>query len=405
MPMPAAIFPSKEIFIRVQAEGQNANLQVDAYTFRAQLENAKTHEVGKTMLLEERQIAKGLRVQAETTRDGDVVLRLFNKDGAARQFKVEARCSTAGKVVGDASSVMSISPRGRQVCLVEFEPTAHSIQELVDKSIVCVPLPAGVHTVTITAWENKTSVCEWVVEVPRTVISESAYGYTLEAQIPGTITWWCEGAWKVGANMSRERVPYDPEPVGGGITISAARGEYQHAQLVLYGDNADTTLQRAEVSELKGQDRSIPAFLVSLYEVAMVKVENPSDYFGEPGEYPDPLPPLVLPLKLPSNRNQAIWILCMCPMTRQQATTREQLASTTERGGRQGPARGSRLRFRAAEGAALAQRLRPRYRTHQTLPPTEDARSRNAKSTTCICAHSRSTASRRIRSMNTRQSR
>ncbi|MCY3019930.1 MAG: DUF4091 domain-containing protein, partial [Planctomycetota bacterium] len=175
---------------------------------------------------------------------------------------------------------------------------------------VCVPpLPAGVHTVTIAASENKTRVCEWVAEVTCTVITESAYGYPLSANVPGVSAWWCEGAWKVG----RERALPGGE-ASPGVSISAARGEFEAAQLVLNAKDANVVVEKAEVSELSGpQGKTIPGAAVSLYEVATVRVENASDYLGEPGEYPDPLPPLVTPLQLRAGRNQPIYILVHVP--------------------------------------------------------------------------------------------
>jgi hypothetical protein len=43
-------------------------------------------------------------------------------------------------------------------------------------------------------------------------------------------------------------------------------------------------------------------------EVAYVEVTHPTDKLGTPGWYPDPLPPLHLPLALPAGKNQPLWL-------------------------------------------------------------------------------------------------
>ena len=322
--LPAAILPASEIFIRMQAEGQNATIQVDAYTFQAQLEKAKEDLAGKTMLLEERRLAEGLRVTAESVGTG---LRLFwfNKGEAEREFEVEVRCPTASPAPRSVCSVR-IPPKSERHCLVELPWSSPPPERVGEATVRMPPLPLGVHPVTITAAENKTCVGEWATDVTCTVTKECAYGYPLDLQDSGLSAWWCEGAWKVGAGCYPHSTKRDS------ITISAARNEYEPAQLVLHVGLGERTLLKAAVSDLESQMGKIPASALSLYEVAMVKVENPSDYLGEPGEYPDPLPPLVLPLKLPANRNQAIWILLHVPDDTPAGDYKGTIGLTTDKG-------------------------------------------------------------------------
>ncbi|MCY3023555.1 MAG: hypothetical protein NTW87_31635, partial [Planctomycetota bacterium] len=117
--LPAELFPAKEIYIRLQAEGKNANLQVDSYAFRAQLEKAEVERAGKTILLEERQIAKGLRVQAEAAVTGDLRLHWWNTEETAREFEVEAGCRTAA-AAGRSTCSVTIPPKGEGFCIVRF---------------------------------------------------------------------------------------------------------------------------------------------------------------------------------------------------------------------------------------------------------------------------------------------
>ncbi|MGD0091019.1 MAG: glycoside hydrolase domain-containing protein [Planctomycetota bacterium] len=321
-PIPATFFPSQAVFIRLQAEGQDANIQVDSYTFHATLEQAGEARAGKTTLLEERLSARGLRVTAETAENG-LRLHWFNSENAARTLQLEAgetpalppAPGSAGLPPAPGSAGLPPAPRGAGL------PPAPGSAGVPPALVVEIPaqgeafsdvsfprLPAGLHTIGIRALENKAPACEWSTDVACTVISESAYGHLLECAVPDMALWWCEGAWKVG----RER----PLPEGApnpAIAVSAARGEYEPAQLVLRTSKAGVLIEQAAVSDLLGKQGKIPASEVTLYEVATVKVENPSDYLGEPGEYPDPLPPLAFPLPLPAARNQALWVLVHVP--------------------------------------------------------------------------------------------
>jgi hypothetical protein len=336
--LPAELFPAKELYIRLQAEGKNANLQVDAYSFRAELAEGGATCVGKTTLLEERMMAAGLRVEATPSSAG-VKLRWVNETSVERTLQVEAASPTAAPGARDGCGV-TIPAKGEGFCIVrvgsieqQFQLGRGIIEELGPGNRIiasfCLPsLPAGCHTVTLTAAENKTTACELLTDVTCTVITESAYGQRLGM---GALGWWCESAWKVGAELGH--------PMGGmrpsrGVRIEAARGEYEAAQLVLNPGRRDGVLQKVEVGELRAKkgDAKIPASAISIMEVATVKVEHPSDYLGEPGEYPDPLPPLVTPLKLPANRNQALWILVHVPEDVPGGYYEGEIAITTDAG-------------------------------------------------------------------------
>jgi hypothetical protein len=116
--------------------------------------------------------------------------------------------------------------------------------------------------------------------------------------------WWCEGGWKVG----RERgLPSKPQRKAEPVTLSAARGEYEPVQVVLRAEK-DGALVSVETSPFhKGWGR-IGQITANIDEVAYVEVKRPTDKLGKPGWYPDPLPPLRLPLALPAQKNQPLWL-------------------------------------------------------------------------------------------------
>ena len=116
--------------------------------------------------------------------------------------------------------------------------------------------------------------------------------------------WWCEGGWKVGPGRG---LPAKPQGKPGPITLSAARGEYEPVQVVLRAEK-DAELLSAEVSPLRQRWRRTAPIAVRLDEVAYVQVKRPTDKLGQPGWYPDPLPPLQLPLALSAGKNQPLWL-------------------------------------------------------------------------------------------------
>jgi hypothetical protein len=135
------------------------------------------------------------------------------------------------------------------------------------------------------------------------LLDDARCGHWL-AQTKDLGVWWCEGGWKVGRERGLPEKPRTkPEPV----TLAAARGEYEPVQIILRAEKNGELLS-AEISPLrKGLGLALP-ITVDLCEVAYVHVTHPTDNLGKPGWYPDPLPPLWLPLALPAGTNQALWL-------------------------------------------------------------------------------------------------
>ena len=298
--IPAEMVPSKELYVRLEADGDKANMQVNAYSFRGRTGETVTR-LGRTELIEERMIEPGLRVDVEGA-EGGVLLRWHNDTDSKRELELEVNAGAKGR----SSCGVRIPARGEAEALVVLDSCV-PVQGKKIATTEPLALPAGRHPVSIMASDGKKRVCEWATAVTCTVLSESAYGYPCMGDVPGVTAWWCESAWKVGAQR--------PVPTGKPcvVQIEAARGEFEAAQLVLNGGEGGCMLQAVKAGELKGRKGSIPASAISIFEVATVRVDNPSDYLGEAGDYPDPLPPPALPLKIAANCNQALWVLARVP--------------------------------------------------------------------------------------------
>jgi hypothetical protein len=116
--------------------------------------------------------------------------------------------------------------------------------------------------------------------------------------------WWCEGGWKVG----RERgLPDKPRGKAEPVSLSAARGEFEPVQVILRPEK-DGELMSAETSPLRSPWGRVAPIAVRMDEVAYVQVTHPTDKTCQSGWYPDPLPPLRLPLALPAGKNQPLWL-------------------------------------------------------------------------------------------------
>lgn len=135
------------------------------------------------------------------------------------------------------------------------------------------------------------------------VLNDLRGGYWL-AQTQDLGVWWCEGGWKVGRDRE---MPGQPRGQAGPVRVCAARGEYEPVQVVLRPE-CDGTLLEAEVSPLRQRWRTAAPITVRVDEVAYVEVKHPTDKTCQPGWYPDPLPPLRLPLALRAGQNQPLWI-------------------------------------------------------------------------------------------------
>jgi hypothetical protein len=142
----------------------------------------------------------------------------------------------------------------------------------------------------------------WAGTQPNDVLSDSRGGHWL-AQTRDLEVWWCESGWKVGRERTLPDQQSKPQPV----SLSAARGEFEPVQVVLRPEK-DGQLLRVEASPLRNKWRQSAPISVRIDEVAYVQVTHPTDPTCQPGWYPDPLPPLALPLALPAGKNQPLWV-------------------------------------------------------------------------------------------------
>ncbi len=146
-------------------------------------------------------------------------------------------------------------------------------------------------------------------ETVNSVLNDPRPGHSL-AQTKDLGVWWCESGWKIG----RERALPQREGRGASapVKVSAARGEYEAVQVVLRPEH-DCELVSAEVGSFRGQWGRNASIGCRMDEVAYVEVTKPTDKSCVPGWYPDPLPPLRLPMTLRAGQNQPLWLTIHVP--------------------------------------------------------------------------------------------
>lgn len=145
---------------------------------------------------------------------------------------------------------------------------------------------------------------------PASLLDGPAFGHALTGA-EGWSLWWCEGSRKVGRQTP---APAAPAESGKAIplAVSLAGGEYEPAQVVLRPNRA-AHLREAGMLGMRDPAGRVSTVTVKVEEVAYVQVTRPTDAACQRGWYPDPLPPLRLPLELRAGENQPLWLTFHAP--------------------------------------------------------------------------------------------
>jgi hypothetical protein len=290
--IPASVLSSGDLFIRLTGEGPACNLQVSGYELEATLKATSGAEArGKTFLLESRQTCPEVEILPENAwsrgQSGAFEFRLSAKNRGSSALDLHVLLTMDGQT-RQVADLPGLPAGGRGGIPVSIPPAKPGAQ---DVSLAVTDARGR------TLYSGRTSVSLGILEDPRP-------GYWL-AEGPDLGLWWCESAWKIGREHALPKKPRNGEahPVG----LSAARGEFEAAQVIL-NPRKPLELLGATVGPLRDSQGRPGAISAELLEVAYVQVTHPTDSSCEPGWYPDPLPPLRLPLKLAPARCQPIWL-------------------------------------------------------------------------------------------------
>ena len=137
-------------------------------------------------------------------------------------------------------------------------------------------------------------------------LKEGGYGYLLRSDQTCSV-WWAEGVYKV---MKDAPLPSRKE---GTIKISSSKNEYESFIIVI---NPVKRMEnfRITLTDLKDDmGHKITGENITVRKVEYVKVTKPTDSYGFPGWWPDPLPVYEKPSVVSPSENQPFWITVKVP--------------------------------------------------------------------------------------------
>ncbi len=298
VPLPATLFPAREIFLRLSSRGEQASLQMSAFSYEATLADPPPDAEGATEFLELLH---------------DSPDRLAVRCADLREVDPESRWEFGLLVTNHSRTPLNL--RGSAWLDADTPPAfieRESLTLTTDGRLnVRSPLgEPGTHFVNVLL-EDDTGRALFAgrAEVRVGFLSDPRPGGWLMAGA-GLGLWWCESGWKIGRDRGMPERPADGRPRP--VRVSAARGEFEAAQVILRPER-DGRLLGATVGPFRNGQGAAAAIDVQIDEVAYVPVTRPTDQSSLRGSYPDPLPPLKYPLSLAAGKNQPLWLTFAVP--------------------------------------------------------------------------------------------
>jgi len=303
--LPDALFPAEAIELRLLAEA-DASLQVDGCDYEAVLKDPFPDTIGSTHFLRVLASHPDVNVRwlspPQLDPRGRVATTLWaeNRTEQPLGLGVWVGLREMGRDSFRQLGGLGGDP-GRSLGLRPMESESFDIQE----SAWWAPVgPKQEMEIRLTggggAFIGRT-------ELEVGLLDRADYGHRLGGR-RGLDVWWCESGWKVG----RDRPAPDKNSSATPIRISAARGEYEPFQVVLRPPQ-NGELRSVRVGPFVNRRKQKAPIQLHVDEVAYVRVTQPTDGSTRRGWYPDPLPPLQLPLGLAANQNQPLWLTVHVP--------------------------------------------------------------------------------------------
>jgi hypothetical protein len=132
------------------------------------------------------------------------------------------------------------------------------------------------------------------------------YGYRLGTDDLCAV-WWAEGTYKI--------MQSDPVPPGKAVPlqIAAAANEFESVQVVVLPYKAMNGFTVKTTDLRSGSGDLISKKQITVRKVEYIQVVRPTDDYGKPGWYPDPLPLLSEPMDLQTGQNHPFFITVKIP--------------------------------------------------------------------------------------------
>ena len=295
--LPADLFPATAIFIRLRRIGAPSSIQVDQIAFRGKIDRSLPNLQGATTYAIWFPAMKDIS-------DLPVNVALDSRHGAMPSgLRLRARDGAKLKLNG---KILDSQQTSQPLEIVPMSDVAGQEREW---KVTVPQLSPGQHRclMTISAEDHPLGVLEIPWEVNEYYRTD--YGELLEDQAK-VVLWWCEADWKV----PRDR----PPPIASvkknaAIHLSAARGDYESAQLVI-SPRSDCSLKSVRVGPLTHKaGATLSSDNITVSRVYYHYVHTPTDKTGVRDWWPDALPPLDGAIVLSEGRNQPLWITIHVP--------------------------------------------------------------------------------------------
>lgn len=287
-PLPAVLFPADEILVRLTTPDAPVNLQVNALDYEAGLEQQVENTQGKTWFLAAQQSVPEVGVWLKNVRPNsgpesiNACLWLTNRTARPLQVAASLTASPGGGMNFDAQAVAPGNAGSWDMAARVTKPGPVTLEARFTDDAGRV-LFAG------------------TIDAARSFLLDPRPGHPLKDDVLHGV-WWCESGWKIGRDA---QPPVRAEGPSRAVAVSAARGEYESAQVII--PPRPGTLRSVKVTPLRLKGGEESPIGVTIYEVAYVPVTRPTDSTCERGSYPDPLPPLRTPRAL-DNHNLPLWL-------------------------------------------------------------------------------------------------
>lgn len=290
--LPADLFPAGTVFIRLRRIGPPSSIQVDRIEFRGKIDRILPDFRGTT-------IYAVWHPQANDVSEPPVDVFIEHRGGAMpANLKLRTKNLSGIRLNGE---VLDQGQGSQALMLVSTIDRAEKEGEW---SVTLPQLSPGQHRCLITIFTADR--CLGVLEIPWEVNQyyRTDYGQLLQDRAEAVL-WWCEADWKI----PRDRPPPVASAKGDAtIHLSAARGDYESAQLVI-SPRKDCHLKSVKVSPLThNSGTTLGDSDIQVSYVYYHYVHTPTDKTGVRDWWPDALPPLDGPIPLMAGKNQPLWI-------------------------------------------------------------------------------------------------
>ena len=300
--VPAALLPADVLWVRLSGTGKEkdnlnskpGNFQIHDYRYSATLDADLGNLYGATAFPQIQAVSPDFPVTIlsfpAAAGAGEQVCRLEVTNRTAKPTTLRIRATATDEAGGtERSGVTAHVPPGA----------------IATATLPCALRRAGTNTIGLSVTRGRTDVYRATATREVAMLHDATYGYALPADTACAL-WWCEGTYKV----SRSRAV--PTATATGIDMSAARNEYEPAQLVLR-PKAELHNLRVRVSPLTSKQAAIGTDHIRVDRVAYVEVKRPTDRAGVRGWWPDPLPPFEQGATLEPGLNHPLWITVYVP--------------------------------------------------------------------------------------------